>query len=135
MWKKKNTKPVAFNSEKVFLAASQKIGNLYQYFQTSPEGLTEEEVEERSDTYGVNEVVHEKKRSPVMMFLRTFINPFIGILTVLAVISLVIDVILAPPEEREWTGVIIICVMVLLSAIMRFWQEMKAGEATDALVK
>jgi Mg2+-importing ATPase len=68
-------------------------------------------------------------------FIRTFINPFIGVLTGLAVISLVIDVLMAEPGEQEWTGVVIITVMVILSAILRFWQEWRAGEATDILMK
>ena len=32
-------------------------------------------------------------------------------------------------------GVVIIAVMVVCSAILRFWQEWKANEATDSLMK
>lgn len=135
MWKKKNKSSISYNTEKVFLASTQKLEQIIDYFQTSSLGLTTDEAEERRDIYGLNEVVHEKKKSPIILFIRTFINPFIGILTALALISLVLDVIMAPPEEKEWTGVIIICVMVLLSAVMRFWQELKAGEATSSLMK
>ena len=117
------------------MASSQKVGGVFEFFETSDCGLHDEEVEKRQELYGVNEVVHEKRHSPIILFIKTFINPFIGILTVLAVISLVIDVVLAAPEEKDWTGVIIICIMVLLSVIMRFWQELKAGDATRALTK
>lgn len=124
-----------FNSEKVFLAASQRLENIYSYFRTSPSGLDVSEVEERIGEYGKNEVVHEKRKRPLVMFVRTFINPFIGVLTALAVISLVLDVIMAPPQEKEWTGVTVIAVMVISSAILRFRQESRAGEATAVLMK
>ena len=135
-WKKKLQQPqYALNSEKVFLTATQPAKSVYSYLQTTRLGLTKAEVEDRQLTYGKNEVVHEQKKNPFIVFIKTFINPFIGVLTGLAVISLVIDVLMAEPGEQEWTGVVIIAVMVVCSAILRFWQEWKANEATDSLMK
>lgn len=135
MWKRKKETAAHFNTEHVFLAAGQPLENVYNYFQTTPEGITPEEATERLHHDGRNEIVHEKRKRPVVMFIKTFINPFIGVLTALAVISLVLDVLMAPPEEKEWTGIIIISVMVLLSAIIRFVQELRSGEATASLMK
>ena len=133
-WKKKLQQPqYALNSEKVFLTATQPAKSVYSYLQTTRLGLTRAEVEDRQLTYGKNEVVHEQKKNPFIVFIKTFINPFIGVLTGLAVISL--DVLMAEPGEQEWTGVVIIAVMVVCSAILRFWQEWKANEATDSLMK
>lgn len=135
-WKKKLQQPqYALNSEKVFLTATQPAKSVYSYLQTRRLGLTRAEVEDRQLTYGKNEVVHEQKKNPFIVFIKTFINPFIGVLTGLAVISLVIDVLMAEPGEQEWTGVVIIAVMVVCSTILRFWQEWKANEATDSLMK
>lgn len=135
-WKKEKTDPnYFFNAEKIFLAAAQTRESVFSYFQTTDCGLTPEDIKERREQYGLNEVVHEQKKRPVILFMKAFINPFIGVLTALAVISLVIDVWTAAPEDKEWTGVIIIASMVVLSAILRFWQEWKAGEATDSLMK
>lgn len=127
--------PFRFNAEKVFMAATQPLKSINSYFHTSNMGLTEKEVNERLATYGKNEISHEEKKNPFILFIRTFINPFIGVLMVLALISLVIDVIIAEPAEREWTGIIIITTMVIISAILRFWQEWKATAATEALMK
>ena len=135
MRKRKKETATPFNTERVFLAATQPLENVFNYFQTTPQGISAEEVETRTHQTGKNEILHEKRKRPVVMFIKTFINPFIGVLTALAVISLVLDVLMAPPEEKEWTGVTIICVMVLLSAIIRFMQELKAGEATTSLMK
>lgn len=135
-WKKKLQQPqYAFNSEKVFLTATQPAKSVYSYLQTTRLGLTRAEVEDHRLTYGKNEVVHEQKKNPFIVFIKTFINPFIGVLTGLAIISLIIDVLMAEPGEQEWTGVVIIAVMVVCSAILRFWQEWRANEATDSLMK
>lgn len=135
MWKKKNKTGIVYNTEKILLLASQQMEQLLDFFQSSSSGLSKDDIENRQDKYGLNEISHEKRKSPIVLFIKAFINPFIGILTVLALVSLVIDVIMAPPEEKEWSGVIIITVMVFLSVIMRFWQEQKSGEATNALLR
>ena len=87
MWKKQDKTRFTFNAEKVFLAATQPLATAYGYFQTHPCGLSLKEVERRQSYYGKNEVEHEKRKNPVTMFIRAFINPFIGILTTLIVIS------------------------------------------------
>ncbi len=61
-------------------------------------------MQERQSVYGRNEVVHEQKKNPFILFIKTFINPFIGVLTGLAIISLFLDVLMADPGEQEWTG-------------------------------
>lgn len=133
--KKKNNQNLQFNAEKVFLAATQPVKLAYSYFQTTKYGLTDDEVKVRQQLYGKNEVIHEQKKRPIIVFCKAFINPFIGVLTALVVISLVIDVWMAEPGEQEWTGIIIISSMVICSAVLRFWQEWKAGEATSTLMK
>lgn len=135
MWKKRKNKNCLFDTEKIFMAATQPLENIHSSFGTNKAGLTADEVQERQDTFGLNEVAHEKRNRPVIIFMKTFINPFIGVLTALAVISLVIDVIMAPPAEKEWTGVVIIITMVLISAILRFVQELKSSTATHALMQ
>ncbi len=136
MLRKKKIGPnSAFNAEKVFLAASQPVDSVFNYFQTNPRGLSTEEVEIRRSEYGVNEVEHEKKKNPVSTFVKAFINPFIGVLTILVIVSFVLDVAIAAPGEQDWTAIIIISVMVVSSSILRFWQEWKANVSSDALLK
>ena len=136
MWKKrKSSTTFTFNGEKVFLAASQTLGTVFSYFQTSRIGLTQEEVEARQSLYGKNEVEHEQKKNPISTFIKAFINPFIGVLTALVIISFVLDVLLANPGEQDWTAIIIILTMVIASSILRFWQEWKANASSEALLK
>ena len=144
VWKKKLRSPqYTFNSEKVFLVATQPGKSIYSYLQTTKLGLTQGEVQERQSIYGRNEVVHEQKKNPFILFIKTFINPFIGVLTGLAIISLLLDVLMADPGEQEWTGVISSDVVFPSQRAQQmtrqtFWHRIKhyavlAGIDTDAL--
>lgn len=136
MWKRRKSKETStFNAEKVFLAATQPLNAVYSYFQTSKGGLTHEEIENRQLIHGRNEVEHEQKKNPVSTFIKAFINPFIGVLTILVVISFVLDVLLANPGEQDWTAIFIILTMVIASTILRFCQEWKANASSEALLK
>ncbi|EOA55202.1 Mg2+-importing ATPase [Bacteroides sp. HPS0048] len=75
--KKKNNQNLQFNAEKVFLAATQPVKLAYSYFQTTKYGLTDDEVKVRQQLYGKNEVIHEQKKRPIIVFCKAFINPFI----------------------------------------------------------
>ena len=122
-----------FNSEKLFLAAQQDLKSVYNYLNTNRKGLDAEEVAERLKEFGDNQIAHERRDKWFVMLIKAFINPFIGILMFLAVISLVIDVLIATPEDREWLTVIIITTMVAASALLRFVQEMRSSKASEAL--
>lgn len=136
MWKmKKNKGQIAFNAERVLMAAKAPLDTVFAYFQTSSLGLTGEEVEKRQSLYGKNEIVHEKRKKPLIMFAKAFVNPFVGVLTALVAISFVMDVWMADPEDQDWTSILIVTTMIVLSAILRFCQEWKANRSSEALQK
>lgn len=136
MWNKTKKKlRLAFDAEKVYQAARCPLDDVNTYFQTCRTGLGEPEVEERRELYGTNEVEHEKRRNPLTIFIRAFINPFIGVLTVLIVVSFILDVLLAAPGDKSWTSIIIIASMVAISAVLRSWQEWKAEQCSDYLLR
>lgn len=82
------------------MAATQPLVSVYSLFQTSRIGLRAEEIERRRSVFGRNEVEHEKK-NPFSTFIKAFINPFIGVLTVLVVVSFILDVLTAEPGEQD----------------------------------
>ena len=136
MWKiKKNKGQIAFNAERVLMAAKAPLDPVFTYFQSFSLGLTVEEVENRQSLYGKNEIVHERKKKPLIMLAKAFVNPFVGVLTVLVAISFVMDVWMADPADRDWTSIIIVTTMIVLSAILRFCQEWKANRSSEALQK
>lgn len=136
MWKKKKHQVQSdFHAEHVFFAAAQPMTVVYNYFRTTQIGLNPDEVEKRQLIYGKNEIAHEQKKNPVSIFIKAFINPFIGVLTGLVLVSFVLDVLLAEPGEQDWTAIMVISVMVVSSAILRFWQEWKASASSEALLQ
>jgi Mg2+-importing ATPase len=124
-----------YDHTRAFHVAARSAKTVYEFLETSPRGLYNADVKERQRFWGVNEIARERRDRGLIMFIKTFINPFIGILMVLAIISLVIDVLMAEAQEREWITVIIISTMVLVSAILRFVQERKSHIASEALQK
>ncbi len=99
------------------------------------DGLTFAEAERRLAASGPNEVARDRRPPAVIQFLLAFKNPFIAVLILLAAINSVTDIILPlrKDEDPDYTTVTIILTMVMLSAILRFWQEYRSGKAADAL--
>ncbi|WP_052492737.1 magnesium-translocating P-type ATPase [Leucobacter komagatae] len=98
------------------------------------QGLTAAEANARLEQWGPNVVRHQRPPAPIVQYLRTLTNPFILILIGLVVIMFFTDVLFADPEEgSDWVGVITISTMVLVSSIMRFWQEFRSGRAAERL--
>ena len=111
-------------------------GDRIYYFsmlESKETGLSQEEVHERQKTVGLNEIAHEKAPAWYIQFLQAFVNPFIGVLVILAVISLVTDVLTAAPGDRDYKTVIVVTIMVLLSSFLRFWQEFRSNKAAEQL--
>ncbi len=115
-------------------AASQSDSNFYyNMFDTGAEGLSPEMVEEKLKINGLNEVQHEKAPSWIMQLFQAFINPFIGILIIIAIVSFIMDVWLAAPGEADYKTVIIVGIMVTVSALLRFSQEFRSNRAAEKL--
>ena len=91
---------------------------------THTDGLSEAEVEVQREQYGLNEVEHEQPLSRWVHLWHCYKNPFNLLLTLLAAVSLATDDIQAA---------VVIGTMVVLSTLLRFWQEAKSNKAADAL--
>ncbi len=99
----------------------------------SRSGLTAEQVEERQEQYGLNEVTHERPPSWYQQLFHAFLTPFNGVLFAVSVVSLFSDVIFAAPDDRSFRTIIVLCAMVLLSTLLRFWQEFRSNKAAEDL--
>lgn len=96
-------------------------------------GLTDRQVREKQERFGPNEVAHEKAPAWYIQLLQAFLNPFIGVLIVIALISLITDVFLAAPADRDYKTLIVVSIMVVLSSLLRFWQEFRSNKAAEQL--
>ncbi|ABS46008.1 MULTISPECIES: magnesium-translocating P-type ATPase [Yersinia pseudotuberculosis complex] len=126
------------NNKKPFAIALEAKNSLEQTLfklNTHLNGLTEEDARERLELYGVNQVAHEKAPPAFLQLLAAFNNPFIFVLIILAAISFFTDYWLPLQEggETDLIGVSIIVTMVLISGLLRFWQEYRTNKAAEAL--
>lgn len=106
---------------------------IYTFLESRENGLSRTEVMDRKKIFGFNEIAHEKAPAWYIQLFQAFLNPFIGVLIVLAVVSFIIDVTLAAPGEHSYKTVIVVVVMVMLSSLLRFWQEYSSNKAAEAL--
>ncbi|MBP6120780.1 MAG: magnesium-translocating P-type ATPase [Providencia heimbachae] len=115
--------------------ANKTIEQVLNEYQTNLLGLVENEAMDRLVSEGENEVAHEKAPPAWKQLLASFKNPFIFVLIVLAIVSFFTDYFIPEQhgEETDLTGVIIIVTMVLLSGLLRFWQEYRTNKAAEAL--
>ena len=101
--------------------------------QASRSGLTAEEVEARREQYGANEVSHERPPTWYQQLFHAFLTPFNGVLFAVSVVSLFSDVIFADPDDRSFRTIIVLLTMILLSTLLRFWQEFRSNKAAEEL--
>jgi len=103
--------------------------------QSNREGLLQAEALARLEKDGFNEVAHDKPPHAMVQLVKAFNNPFIYVLAILACISFVTDFWLpvSHGEDGDLTTVIIIGTMIMLSSLLRFWQEYRSAKSAEAL--
>lgn len=94
-------------------------------------GLTDEQVTERRQTYGFNELKAKKKKTLFQKFLEQFKDFTIIVLIIAAIVSGIVGV----SEGEGITDTIIILIVVILNAIIGVVQESKAEKSLEALQK
>lgn len=94
---------------------------------TTPEqGLSSEEAQRRLQSYGPNTLPEEDAVNPLRIFLRQFKSLMIGILTFAAILSWFLD------HEID---AVVIAVLILVNAVIGFYQEFQAEKAINGLKK
>ena len=91
---------------------------------TSPQGLSTEEARRRLAAVGPNELTEGKRRTPLRMFCDQFTDFMILVLLAAAVISGLIG------EAKDTIAIVVI---VVLNAVIGFFQEYRADRAMEAL--
>ena len=102
------------------------LDNLISDLQVSPDtGLSDSEAKQRINKYGYNEFT-EEKTNPLLKFLTYFWGPIPWMIEVAIILSAVV---------KHWADFFIILVLLVMNAIVGFWEEYHAGNAIEALKK
>ena len=115
-----NIKP-AISTEDVLSLSAQDI---LQRLNTSTQGLSSGEAEERIEIYGRNELARKKKSAAIINFLSRFKSPLVIILMIAGAISAALG---------SYPSVIVIYTMVILSVTLAYYQETNASKAAELL--
>ena len=107
-------------------AARREIPDVLAAQKSSPDGLSSMEADTRRAVDGLNEISHDKPPAWYIQLFHALNNPFNWLLIGLAVVSRISD-----PENN--TGGVVILLMVLLSTLLRFFQEYRSNKAAEQL--
>jgi H+-transporting ATPase len=99
------------------------IADLQEKLKTSTDGLGQTEAQDRLKQYGYNEIAIVKI-NPFLKFLTYFWGPIPWMIEAAAILSALV---------RHWPDFFIIVVLLLVNALIGFWEEFQAGNAIAAL--
>ncbi|NAY89899.1 MAG: HAD-IC family P-type ATPase, partial [Desulfurococcales archaeon] len=99
------------------------IEKIFELLGTNPEGLTEEEAEERLRRYGPN-AVEEKKENPILEFLKRFWGPMPWLLEIAILLSLAIG---------HKTEAAIIASLLVINAVIGFKHQQSSKKVLESL--
>jgi Ca2+-transporting ATPase len=102
---------------------------LFAEMESSPDGLSEQEAQERLASYGKNELTEQRKTTALKVFAGQFVNLIVWVLMAAGVISLAIG------ETIDfWVIMFTIAVVIILGFIQEYRAE-KAMEALKSIVQ
>ena len=120
------------NVENLIIENSKlKLDTLLKKYNTSLEGISIVEIDDRIENYGKN-IIDIKNNNTIWNKLKdAFINPFNIVLTIVAIITFITDVIIA--TQKDYATFILIVSTVLISAIISLYEQTKSDSAAKKL--
>ena len=126
MWffKKEEMKAEVY-PHKAFLQQIARLNEseVFRLFDSSPEGLSDDQAKNRLEKLGPNAIDQEKLNWQKQL-LKTMLNPFVVLLTILALVSYFTD---------DIRGATVMATMVLVSVCLTFFQEFRSSRAAERL--
>ncbi|MHA1705916.1 MAG: cation-translocating P-type ATPase [Promethearchaeota archaeon] len=102
-------------------------------------GLTDEEVKERQLKYGKNVLIKEKGKTAWQIFINQFKDFLIYLLFIAIIISIIIGWYESSksgePWSSEYTDAIVITAILIVNAVLGFYQEYQAEKSMESLKK
>jgi magnesium-translocating P-type ATPase len=115
----------------IFRFARMERDELFERLNSRSEGLTSEEAEVRLEENGENVIDVVKRRSPVVRFVLSFINPFNLVLFIVAIAAFFTEVLFT--ASASWATIIMIFSLIIISGVLQFVQETRSDKAAEKL--
>ena len=108
------------------LMIDKSINDIFDIYNTSSNGLDENEALIRLNKYGYNKLNTQKELNHFLVFLKQLIDPLVYVLLAAFILSILL---------KEYSDAIIIIFVVLVNSIISSIQEIKANKAVKSLNK
>ena len=122
------------NTESLLKEKSKlKLEKLLQNYNTSLEGISIVELDDRIEEFGKNIIDIKENNTLIHRLKESVINPFNIVLLIVAGITFVTDVIIA--TQKDYATFILILCTILISSIISFKEQTKSNNAARKLKK
>ncbi len=105
---------------------AQSQEDVFSGVKSTQKGLTQSQVSKRHQTFGLNKITPSKTQSPITVFLSQFNQPLVYVLLLAVIVTAYLG---------EWVDSIVIFIVILINAIIGFFQEFKAVKAVNSLTQ
>ncbi|MDA1763545.1 magnesium-translocating P-type ATPase [Bacillus cereus] len=119
-----NQEVLSKNYKMLIEIAKSDVESTLDFFKTTSQGLSHEEATKRFEVYGENKVVSQKRIKWYITLFNSFRSPFISLLIILGMLSFF---------TNDIKGTIIVGIMVTLSVLIRFIQEIRSQKSIERL--
>ena len=126
----KKSKEINKNLQEISL---KNLDEIMTELDTTREGLNKLEAENRLEFFGANEIEYERKSPWYIYLLKSFLDPFVLILAVIVFVTYFTDILFAAPGEESFMTILIILMMIVISVVLKFFQEYKSRIEADKL--
>ncbi|MEA3353218.1 MAG: cation-transporting P-type ATPase [Campylobacterota bacterium] len=106
---------------------------LLSKFHTNKNGLSSKKAKRRLEEFGLNTIENEDKKNYIKEYLKQYIQFFAILLEVAALLSFIADHYV-PDQGSDILGTAILAAVVI-NATFAFWQDYKADQAMEALLR
>ena len=112
----------------------QEKNEVLKQLHTTINGLNPVQAKQRLEQDGLNEVSNKEHHPKLHFLIDAFMTPFTGVLLFLAGLSFLTNYVFVPADQKDLSTVIIMIMMVLISGITSFIQNVKTSDAVDSLL-
>ena len=115
------------------IAQEDKFATL-QRLHTSINGLYSADARQRLEKFGPNEVAKKPTNTRIQFLIQSFLTPFTIVLLILATISFFSEYLFVPASQKDLSTTIIMLIMVLISGVTGYIQNIKTNNAVEDLL-